>query len=172
MSVQTPVKMDKTNREIEIFLNIEEADTERFRMKYTNFPKEMEMSIQEKTKTLPLMFGDVYFVNLGYNVGSEIDKVRPVVVCSSDDNFNNFSKIVSVVPITNSVCKYESQFEIEDNHFKMKENAYKDTRPVTGVAKAEQIRSVSKGRFLHKMGELTDEGKEELKRVLRNHLGL
>lgn len=172
MSVQSPVKIDKVSREIEVYLNIEEADTERFRMKYNHFPKEMEMSIQEKTKNLTLQFGEVYFVNLGYNVGSEIDKVRPVIVCSHSETFNHFSKLVTVVPITNSQCKYPSQFEIGAEHFKLKDDAYKDTRPVTGVAKAEQIRSVSKGRFLYKMGELTDKGKEELKSVLKLHMGL
>lgn len=167
-----PMKVDKINKEIEIYLNIDEGDTERFRKKYASIPKEMEMTIQEKTKNFSVSFGEVWFVDLGINVGSEMDKVRPVVIASANESFNYFSKLITVVPITKSVCKYPSQFHVTANNFIMKEEAHANDEPVVGVAKAEQVRSVSKGRFLYKMGDLSEEAKEELRSVLKNHMGL
>lgn len=167
-----PMRMDKINKEIEIYLNIDEGDSERFRKKYASIPKEMGMTITEKTRQFPVRFGEVWFVDLGINVGSEMDKVRPVLIASANDSFNYFSKLITVVPVTRSVCKYPSQFHVTDKNFVMSDEAHKGDEPVCGVAKAEQVRSVSKGRFLYKMGELTEDAKDELRTVLKNHLGL
>lgn len=167
-----PIKVDQINREIQIYLNIEEGDTERFRRKYASVPKEFQMTIAEKTKDFSVAFGDIWFVDLGINVGSEMDKVRPVVVVSANDSFNYFSKLITVIPITHSVCKYPSQFHVAPSNFIMKEEAHPNDTPISGVAKAEQIRAVSKGRFLHRMGKLSDDGIADLKVALRNHMGL
>lgn len=168
-----PVKMDKVTQEIEIFLNINERDTERFRRKYESIPKEMEMTIQERTKgRFPVEFGDIWFVNLGVNVGSEMDKVRPVIIASGNGHFNTFSSLITVIPVTKSDCKYSSQFTVDGNNFVMKEDAFEGDKPVRGVAKAEQIRSVSKGRFLYKMGHLNKKGLAQLRLALKNHMEL
>jgi len=171
MSTKT-VKTEKTQRKIETYLNIDSFDTERFKNKFDALPEEMEMTIKEKLSDFSVSFGDVWCVNLGVNVGSEMDKVRPVIVASENSSFNRFSKLITVVPITKSTCKYPSQFEVTEDMFIMKPDAFVEDEPSTGIAKAEQVRSVSKGRFLYYLGKLTEEGKSELRDSLKNHFGI
>lgn len=166
------IQVGRIHDQIEVYLNIDESDSKRFRRKYEAIPTEMEMTVKEKNARFDVQFGEIYQVDLGVNVGSEMDNARPVIVVSATESFNRFSKLITVIPITSSSCKYPSQFEVSEGNFILKDGAFKEDRPVTGVAKAEQIRAVSKGRFMYHLGELSKAGKSDLRKALKNHMGI
>ncbi len=59
--------------------------------------------------------GDIYWVDLDPTVGSEINKTRPALIVSNDDN-NELSDRVIIAPITSTVRKvypFEVQIELE-----------------------------------------------------------
>lgn len=63
--------------------------------------------------------------------------------------------------------KFPSQFEIGEYNF-----VPEDKNEISGIGKAEQIRAISKGRFLYKVGSLSGQGKYQLTRALKNHMGI
>jgi mRNA interferase MazF len=101
--------------------------------------------------------GEIWFFNLDPTIGAEIKKTRPVVIISS----NSIGKLPlrTIVPITEWKAHYASapwMVELTD-------------KPLHGLVKHSgvdcfQIRSVSTDRFVHKLGEVTD---EELKTIVR-----
>lgn len=59
--------------------------------------------------------GDIYWVNLDPTIGSEINKTRPCLIVSNNDN-NELSNRVIIAPITSAVHKiypFEVQIELE-----------------------------------------------------------
>lgn len=162
--------LSKVQEEIDLLLNITEVDTQKFNSKFQSVPREMEMTIRERTNDISVNYGEVWYVNLGVNVGTELDKSRPVIIVSSDSAFNHNSKVATVVPVTTSRLMFESQFELDESNFIQKEGAFNRDKPVSGIAKVEQIRTVSKGRFYHKLGSLNEKGLAQLKDAITNHI--
>ena len=165
-------EMTNVNRELEVLLNISEDDRVKFDLKYKNLPDEMKMSVREsvQTHTMDVQYGDIWYVNLGFNIGSEMDKPRPCIVASKDGEFNKRSKVVTIVPITTSNAMFSTQFVVNDSNVLAPQGESRASKPVNGIAKAEQLKTVSKGRFYYRMGRLTDEGVESLKLAIQNHL--
>lgn len=165
-------EMTNVNRELEVLLNISEDDRVKFDLKYKNLPDEMKMSVREsvQTHTMDVQYGDIWYVNLGFNIGSEMDKPRPCIVASKDGEFNKRSKVVTIVPITTSNAMFSTQFVVNDSNVLQPQGENRASKPVNGIAKAEQLKTVSKGRFYYRMGRLTDEGVESLKLAIQNHL--
>lgn len=85
--------------------------------------------------------GDIYFADLNPTVGSEIRKVRPVLIVSNNAN-NQASSTVTVVPITSNTLKvYPFEVLLEA----------KDTGLVKqSKAQCHQIRTISKLRIQDK----------------------
>ena len=164
-------EMTTVNRELEVLLNISEDDRVKFDLKYKNLPDEMKMSVRESVQTISMdvQYGDIWYVNLGFNIGSEMDKPRPCIVASKDGDFNKRSKVVTVVPITTSNAMFSTQFVVNDANVQAPQGE-RTCKPINGIAKAEQLKTVSKGRFYYRMGRLTDEGIESLKTAIQNHL--
>lgn len=107
--------------------------------------------------------GEIWLVDFGYNVGGEIDKERPCVVVSYNE-YNNKSKLATVVPITRSRFSHKTQFRITEDCI---EEVYNS---IEGTVKTEQITTKSQTRFKAKIGELNAKGKEKLSIALINHL--
>jgi|SRR3989344_4900805 len=82
--------------------------------------------------------GEIYWVQLDPAIGSEIKKTRPALVVSNDQN-NEFSELVTVLPITSQASKvypFEVLLEAGQGGIKAKSKV-----------KANQIRTVDKRRL-------------------------
>jgi mRNA interferase MazF len=94
-------------------------------------------------------YGDIYEVNLDPVIGSETGKRRPALVVSNDVN-NEFSQIVTVLPITSQPAKKQYPFEVL---------VLKDVAKLTADSriKANQVRTVDKRRLTGFRGSLPSE---------------
>lgn len=95
---------------------------------------------------------EVYLVRLDPTHGSEIQKTRPCTVVSPDQ-MNRHIQTVIVAPMTTKGKKYPTRVECE---FDGKQ----------GQIVIDQIRTVDKTRLVKKLGELNDENREEVLRIL------
>lgn len=81
--------------------------------------------------------GEIYYCNLGENVGSEQSKNRPVIILQNDTG-NQFGPTTIVAPITNTHKKLPVHVPIKE----IKEDA-----ETTGVIRLEHMREISKCRL-------------------------
>ena len=83
--------------------------------------------------------GEVYWAQLDPTIGAEIKKTRPILIVSNDQN-NQFSELITVLPITSKV-KVVRPFEVQltEGQGGLKE---------AGKVKVNQIRTVDKRRLL------------------------
>jgi mRNA interferase MazF len=109
-------------------------------------------------------YGDIYEVNLDPVVGAETGKRRPALVVSNDVN-NQYSDTVTVLPITGQPAKKQYPFEV--------------LLPsgVGGLSldsriKANQIRTVDKGRLVGFRGTLPSQYLPQVEKALKIHLNL
>lgn len=99
------------------------------------------------TSRTPPKRGEIWQINLDPTVGVEMQKVRPVVVISSDAAGRLPMKLIA--PITGWDVRYSGNFW----HIKI------DPKSSNGLAKASavdvlQARGVDTGRFIKKLGRL------------------
>ena len=108
--------------------------------------------------------GEIYYAHLGANIGSEMDKERPVLIFQTDDRFVRQSNMAVIIPITSNITirPYRvliSPSDIEDNHDIAKSSVL-----------VQQIRSISKARLSQLKGKLSkaklDEVSLEVNRLL------
>ncbi len=93
--------------------------------------------------------GEIYYAHLGANIGSEMDKERPVLIFQTDDRFVRQSNMAVIIPITSNITirPYRvliSPSDIEDNHDIAKSSVL-----------VQQIRSISKARLSQLKGKLS-----------------
>lgn len=148
----------------DIFLNITEADQLKLISSIEFNTKIVEYTILARIKHLEPKYGEIWYVDLGVNVGDEMEKNRPCVIISPDE-YNTASSLVSLVPITNSEAKYKSHFELNNETV----NSYWEEE-VTGTVKVEQITTKSQGRLISPVGMLTQKGIEILNDCLSEFL--
>jgi len=84
---------------------------------------------------------DVFLIRLDPTIGSEINKTRPCVVVSPDE-MNRFLRTVIVAPMTTKEHPYPSRVPC---NFQGK----------SGHVVLDQIRTVSRGRLVKRLGRLT-----------------
>lgn len=114
--------------------------------------------------------GEVYFVDLGENIGSEENKIRPVVVLQS--NAYNFNSPVFTVAIISSseLTIPDIQIPITGDYSYVDENG--KTKKLCGAIDFGQIKTIGKERIVSKkVCDLTVEMKE-IDTKLVNVLGL
>lgn len=108
--------------------------------------------------------GGVYLAALDPVVGSEISKTRPVVVVSNDLN-NTHAATVTIVPITSGNLDRIYPFEV----FLPKGTG---DLPKDSKAKADQVRTIDRGRLIKSIGKLDEARLDEIGRALLLHLDL
>lgn len=112
--------------------------------------------------------GEVYLVDLEPIQGSEAGKTRPAVLVSNDAANRVASRtsngVVTVVPVTSNVKRvYPFQVLLPADRCGLR---------VDSKAQAEQVRSVSAGRLVRRVGALPTALVAELDDALRRHLSL
>lgn len=144
---------------MELLLNIEEGDRQKFENLYAWTPRAMEYTVKEKYSKISPKEGEIWTGDFGCNVGSEIDKTRPLAIVNADNNSN----IVSVVPISHTNQVFNTHVKIEDRFLCYKEDN------IDGSIKVEQERAFSKSRLGRRIGKLTEEGMLEVKKAILIH---
>lgn len=109
--------------------------------------------------------GDIWLVDLGINIGNEMDKERPCIVASYDE-YNDKSGSATIIPITRAKYSHMTQFVITDDCLDFVYDK------LEGTVKAEQITTKSKIRFKAKIAELNQKGLKQLNMAIINHLNL
>lgn len=103
--------------------------------------------------------GDVFWVSFDPSIGGEIKKKRPAVVVSTD-KANPYLNRVVVIPLSSKISRiYPSETRIS---FQDKESK----------AMTDQIRTISKGRLISKIGNLPLEEMEKIENKIKLFLEL
>ncbi len=94
--------------------------------------------------------GEIYYAQLGENIGSEIDKNRPVLIFQTDDRYIRMSNMATIIPLTSNINPKPYRViihssEIIDNH------GIEDSAVLV-----QQIRSISKARLATLWGKLLE----------------
>lgn len=105
--------------------------------------------------------GDVFLVSLDPVLGSEVGKTRPAVVVQND-LANRSSPTVTIIPISSST---ERVFP-----FQVRIPAGEGGLTRESKVLCEQIRTVSRGRLLQPLGQLSGERLNEIRIALDRHL--
>ncbi|WP_134687535.1 type II toxin-antitoxin system PemK/MazF family toxin [Brevibacillus migulae] len=135
-------------------------------------------------KTKKVVAGEVWQCDLGFNIGEEKNKSRPVLVMSNTD-INRTGKAI-ILPITdadgkikpNGLPKYDSWFLLfadTTDPTKMYAPGRRVQRRATpytfldkdSVVQCEEVRSVSKARLLYKRGDLAPSDILIIKRLVK-----
>lgn len=126
----------------------------------------MKFSNREKHNySLCPKYGEIYTCDLGLNVGSELDNVRPCIVITSD-KYNEKSTVVTVIPISKKDKVFFHQVEINEETVEEIESEIK------GIAKLEQIRTISKGRLGRRIGKMSESGIQLINKAIEFHFSL
>jgi mRNA interferase MazF len=107
--------------------------------------------------------GEIYWADLSPTIGSEISKVRPVVIVSNDIN-NRYAATVTILPISSTVGKIYP-FEV---YLKKGEGAISNDSKI----KVNQIRTIDKTRLKSLIGSLTKQKMIEVESAIKVHLDI
>ena len=113
--------------------------------------------------------GEVYFVDLGENIGSEQSAIRPCVVLQSNA-YNFKSPVFTCAIISNSrITIPDIQILITNDYYYIDENSVQ--KKLSGAIDLGQIKTVAKERLLMKVCDLKEEI-SDIDKALLNALGL
>lgn len=112
--------------------------------------------------------GDIYLVDFEPSQGPEVNKVRPAVIVSNEGTNRTVSRrrwgVVDVVPLTSNVSKTRPfQVLVPADETGLR----RDSR-----AQAEQVRAVSSGRLLERIGRVPVPLMRQIDEALRIQLAL
>ncbi|MFN3698349.1 MAG: type II toxin-antitoxin system PemK/MazF family toxin [Pseudobdellovibrio sp.] len=107
--------------------------------------------------------GDIVLVELDPTKGSEIQKTRPTIVVSNN-LVNEFTKLVTVVPITSQKTEQIRSFEVllDESSGLLKKSK----------AVILQVRTVDKTRLQKKLGKVSKKTLREIDNSLKIHFAL
>jgi mRNA interferase MazF len=108
--------------------------------------------------------GEIYYVDLGEGVGSEVKKVRPCIIIQNDIG-NKFSPTTIVCPITHRTKNTKQPTQVILNRSLVNGN-------VDGVILAEQLRIIDKERIKESIGSLTEKGLLKLEKAMKISIGV
>jgi mRNA interferase MazF len=106
-----------------------------------------------------LKAGEIYWVNLDPTIGNEIQKRRPVVVLNG--GHDKHLKLAIVVPVT----AWSSYWENNPFFVSLEPNT-KNGLKKKSVVDCFQIRAVSHNRFAEKIGEISNDEINQVKRSI------
>ena len=89
--------------------------------------------------------GEIYFADLGQNVGSEQNGVRPVVIIQNDVGNKHSPTIIVAILTTKNKCRNIPTHVILTERWGLKES----------IVMLEQLRTIDKKRLLNKVGNVT-----------------
>ena len=112
--------------------------------------------------------GEIWTCELGQNVGSEENKIRPVIIIQNDTGNKNAPTTI-IAPISNRPKKIAVHIELRESDYKL-ENG--ETSHITGTVLAEQIKVVSKVRLGRHIATLNRDFMDILDSKLRISLDL
>lgn len=127
----------------------------------------MNENVSRNTKVIPRR-GEIWTCELGQNVGSEENKIRPVIIIQNNTGNKNAPTTI-VAPISNRPKKIAVHIELRENDYKL-ENGEKNY--ITGTILAEQIKVVSKARLGRHIATLNKDFTEMLNSKLKMSLDL
>lgn len=110
--------------------------------------------------------GDVFIVNLSGALGSEQGNTRPCIIIQNDVG-NVFSTTTIVLPITSAVGKKSKVI----THYYI-EASEENGLSKDGLVLCEQIRTVDKQRLHKKIGKISEEDLEHIKKCVKNSIVL
>jgi mRNA interferase MazF len=110
-----------------------------------------------KTLTSPKRY-QIYFADLNPSIGSEINKIRPVVVISGDEMNTNLETVV--------ICPLTSQL-----HPKWRTRLQINCADKQAEIAVDQIRTISKKRLRQKIDQLSVSEASQLRRVITEMYG-
>jgi mRNA interferase MazF len=93
--------------------------------------------------------GEIWFINLDPTVGAEIKKTRPAIIVN--DNELGVLPLRIIVPLTD----WKEKYEVADWMVKIEPNNQNNLTK-NSAADCFQIRSVSKDRFIKKVGKVNE----------------
>ena len=101
---------------------------------------------------------DIYFADLNPTLGSEINKIRPVVIVS-DDSMNEYLETVVVCPLTSKI------------HQQWRTRLQVSCGGQQSEIAVDQIRTISKKRLRQKIDSLTAAQASQLRRIITEMYG-
>lgn len=119
--------------------------------------------IEKYSKQLTPLRGEVWIANLGENVGSEENKMRPFIIIQNNVG-NKFAPTVIGIPVSHSQNRLPTHTTINPEDFK-------DVSTCEGNALAEQIRVISKARLRNRVGMLDEATMKEIDESILVSLG-
>lgn len=141
----------------DFLLNVETEDKRKLVSLLNWSNRALELSVLERIEKrfIKAKKGEVWSVDLGDNVGTEINSVRPCIIVK--DSIENFP-LVTLCPVTNNSHIFlPSQIAVNDLGLE---------GILTGTTKTEQIRTVSKGRLGKKICDLSESAVIDLDMIL------
>lgn len=155
---------------LKCFLDIEEDEYKKNMVNLTD--KTMDFSVREKVPfkkvaVTPLK-GEIWTCDLGQNVGSELNKTRPVII-SSNNIGNAKAPFITIVPISSKGGFLPTQVTLNKDDFSSLEG---ENDSIKGSSQAEQIRVVSKFRLGRKIGELNENAMTKVELSILASLGM
>lgn len=102
----------------------------------------MNARVNKRSNILPKR-AEIWTCELGENVGSEENKIRPVIIIQNDTGNKNAPTTI-IVPISNRPKKIAVHISILSGDFDLIKG---EKMEITGTALVEQIRAVSKARL-------------------------
>ncbi|MCY6370015.1 type II toxin-antitoxin system PemK/MazF family toxin [Clostridium ganghwense] len=141
--------VDLINKKIEENNNIDNIKKRAYNIKniynYTVWVNE-QMKMNDnliKSKKIAPRRGEIWTCELGQNIGSEENKIRPVIIIQNDTGNKNAPTTI-VAPISNRPKKIAVHIELRESDYRLEEG---EKNQVTGTILAEQIKVVSKVRL-------------------------
>lgn len=87
--------------------------------------------------------GEIWTCQLGKNIGSEEEKIRPIIIVQNNTG-NQKSPTTIIVPISNRPKKIAVHIELKKSDYDLVEG---ESEEITGTILCEQIRIISKARL-------------------------
>lgn len=108
--------------------------------------------------------GDIFYADLNPATGSEISKIRPVLVVSNDLN-NEYADTVTIIPIATAKRTKIYPFEVllKASELKLQNDS---------IAKANQVRTIDKRRLRNKISSADNFLLADIEQALCIHLDI
>lgn len=108
--------------------------------------------------------GEIYYVNLGSNIGSEQSGCRPVLIIQNNTG-NKYSPTTIVATLTSKKKKYLP------THVFIKKDSCNGLE-YNSIVELEQIRTIDKKRLENKVGRLSEEDLDKVLEAIKTSLAL